>query len=218
MALSSAGTSGLTIKPAGPFERQNRMDGESALASQKNHEEDLFLVKAITSGDDDAFSRLFEKYRLAVHSLCYRFTRNAADAEDLTQEVFVKVYHKIRTFDARAKFFTWLYRVTINHCISFRRKRPPALDAIEPKEAADFTRQIELRIMIDRAMLALPRQQRMVFVLRHYQQLSFDEIGEAMGISTGAAKAHHHFAVHKLREFFSEARSQSWNVKRSKII
>lgn len=71
---------------------------------------------------------------------------------------------------------------------------------LEVKEEPDFVKQVELRRMIDQAMRQLPKQQRLVFVLRHYNQLSFNEIGDLLKISTGAAKAHHHFAVGRLRE------------------
>jgi len=170
--------------------------------SQENNGEDG-LVRRLKDGDEAAFNLLFNKYRNAVYSLCYRFTRNSADAQDLVQEIFVKIYKKIRTYDTRARFSTWLYRVTINHCISFKRKARPLPYSELAKSAPDFTKQVELKKSIDEAIVQLPKRQRMVFVLRHHQELSFDEIGGLLKITSGAAKAHHHFAITRMKELLS---------------
>ncbi|MCK4941896.1 sigma-70 family RNA polymerase sigma factor [candidate division WOR-3 bacterium] len=84
--------------------------------------EDAHLVKAFKKGDEEAFDRIFEIYRVPIYSICYRFTRNDADARDLTQEVFIKVYRNLKNFNERSKLFTWVYRITVNTCISFKRR------------------------------------------------------------------------------------------------
>ncbi len=178
------------------------MTGEAGLSNEQNNrqEDEISLVNRLRSGDEVAFNQLFDRYHLTVYNICYRFTRNCADAQDLTQEVFVKIYKKIKTYNFKAKFSTWLYRVTLNHCISFRRKEKTA-GPIEPTRGdSDFKERVELKRAIDQAMIKLPKQQRMVFILRHFNQFSFDEIAEILKISTGAVKAHHHFAVLKMKE------------------
>ncbi len=180
------------------------MAGEIALAHERNEEDDLLLVNRLKKGDEVAFNLLFNKYRTLVYSICFRFSRNTADAQDLTQEIFVKVYRKINSYDSRAKFSTWLYRVTVNHCISFKRKEKTLPYSECVKDDPDFTKQVEFKKSIDQAILQLPKQQRIVFVLRHFNQFSFDEIGRSLRISTGAAKAHHHFAVIKLKVSLSK--------------
>lgn len=171
--------------------------------AQENNGEDN-LVERLKHGDEPAFNVLFARYRGVVYSLCYRFTRNSADAQDLVQEVFVKIYQKIRTYDTRAKFSTWLYRVTVNHCLSFKRKTRPLPYSDLVRSSLDFTKRVELRKSIDEAIVQLPKRQRMVFVLRHNQELSFDEIAGLLQITSGAAKAHHHFAVSRMKELLSQ--------------
>ena len=167
-----------------------------------NGQKDAELVKAFKDGDEGAFDIIFEKYHVPVYSICYRFTRNEADARELTQDVFIKVYRNLRRFNERSKFFTWVYRITVNTCISFKRRNRslPPIPASEPRRDPVGQR-VRLKIAIDDALKRLPERQRMAFVLRHYQGYTFDEIGEIMGITTGAAKANHYQAVRKLRDY-----------------
>jgi len=167
-----------------------------------NGQEDADLVRAFKNGDEEAFDRIFEKYHVPIYSICYRFTRNDADARELTQDVFIKVHRNLRKFNERSKFFTWVYRITVNTCISFKRRNralPPFLEA-EPRRDPVGQR-VRLKVAIDDALRRLPDRQRMAFILRHYQGYTFDEIGDIMGITTGAAKANHYQAVRKLRNY-----------------
>ncbi len=180
--------------------RLNNVAGETAFISEIYEADDYTLITKVKEGNEIAFNQIFNKYRSAVYSICYRFVRNTADAEDLTQEIFMKVYRKANTYNRKAKFSTWLYRVTVNHCLSFKRRERNLPYTQLIKDEINFVGRIELKKSIDQALLQLPKQQRMVFILRHFRQLSFNEIGEIMKISTGAAKAHHHFAIMKLKE------------------
>ncbi len=162
--------------------------------------EDAHLVKAFKKGDEEAFDRIFEIYRVPIYSICYRFTRNDADARDLTQEVFIKVYRNLKNFNERSKLFTWVYRITVNTCISFKRRESRR----QPLPTVGMRRdpvgeKVRLKVAIDDALQSLPDRQRMAFILRHYEGYTFAEIGEIMGITTGAAKANHHHAIRKLR-------------------
>ena len=170
-----------------------------------NGQEDESLVLAFKKGDEKAFDRLYEKYHLPVYTICYRYTRNEADAIDLTQEVFIKVYRNLQKFRLQSKVFTWLYRIAINTCISFKRKERPfeRLPAAVPQTRSSRER-IGLKMAIDEALGKLPDRQRMTFILRHYDGYTFEEIGRMMGITTGAAKANHHHAVRKLRLFLKD--------------
>jgi RNA polymerase sigma-70 factor (ECF subfamily) len=166
-------------------------------------DEDQCLVERFKNGDEKAFDEIFDKYERALYSICYRFTRNDADAREITQDVFIKVYRNLRKFSGRSKFFTWVYRIAVNTCISARRKEHHAT-AIEQGPAPSLDRNIRMKIAIDSAMAKLPERQRLAFILRHYEGYKYDEIGQIMGISSGAVKAHHHQAVKKLRVFLKD--------------
>jgi RNA polymerase sigma-70 factor (ECF subfamily) len=170
-----------------------------------NGQEDETLVRSFKNGDDKAFDRIFEKYHISVYSICYRYTRNEADACDLTQEVFIRVYRNLHKFKMRSKLFTWLYRITVNACISFKRRERqiyPLPDTLCDRQHTG--ERVALKVAIDDALQKLPERQRMTFILHHYEGYTFKEVGEIMGISIGAAKANHYHAIRKLRHLLED--------------
>ena len=168
-------------------------------------EEDFALVRDFKNGDDKAFDRIFEKYQVPLYSICYRYTRNEADARELTQDVFFKVYNNLRKFEGKSKFFTWLYRIAVNSCISFKRKPQPQFQTTELEtRTISMDKRVRMKIAIDDALSKLPERQRMSFVLHHYQGYTFDEVAGIMGITSGAAKANNYHAIMKLREFLKD--------------
>ncbi|UCF69734.1 MAG: sigma-70 family RNA polymerase sigma factor [candidate division WOR-3 bacterium] len=166
-----------------------------------NDLEDQDLVRRFKHGEDDCFNRIYDKYKVPIYSICYRYTRNGADASELTQDVFIKIYRNLHRFNERAKLFTWIYRITVNACISFKRRErnvhqaPPVVSHGVP-----LGERIALKKAIDDALQRLPPRQRLTFILRHNLGYSFGEIGSIMGITAGAAKANHHQAVKKMRK------------------
>lgn len=173
-----------------------------------NGDEDADLVKNFKLGDEKAFDRLFEKYQKSLYSICYRFTRSEADSRELTQDIFIKVYRNLKKFNERSKFFTWLYRIAFNTCISFKRKKDNEIpqypmDLSSPLEKR-LDERIRIKMAIDDALAKVPKRQRMAFVLRYYEGYKFNEIGTIMGITTGAAKANYHQAIRKLRNLLKD--------------
>lgn len=171
-----------------------------------NGDDDARLILSFKQGDEKAFDQLFDKYRTPVYSICYRYARNDADAHELTQDVFIKAYRNIRRFDERSKFFTWLYRIAVNTCISFHRKqtRDAPAAAKDPVMDCGLDKKVRMKIAVDEALKKVPQRQRMTFILHHYDGRTFNEVGTIMRITTGAAKAHYHHAVKKLREYLKE--------------
>jgi len=170
-----------------------------------NGDEDILLVREFKNGNEKAFDRIFEKYRVSLYSICYRFTRNDADARELTQDVFKKIYHNLTKFNEKSKFFTWVYRIAVNTCLSFkRRQKVPELHYESVHNTGSMEQRVRMKIAIDNALSRLPERQRLCFILHHYDGYTFAEIGEIMGITTGAAKANHHHAVNKLRILLKE--------------
>lgn len=167
-------------------------------------DDDAIFIHEFKQGNEKAFDRLFAKYRMPVYSLCYRYTRNRADALEVTQDVFIKAYHHLKGFKERSKFFTWLYRIAVNTCVSFTRKQKRTERISDTTSSDSSLQQVRLKIAIDDAIKRLPKRQRLCFILHHYDGYTFDEVGQIMRITTGAAKAHHFQAIRKLRVFLKD--------------
>jgi RNA polymerase sigma-70 factor, ECF subfamily len=167
------------------------------------------------SGDNDAFRLLVEQHGRAIFRLAYRMTGNEEDAEDVVQETFLKAYRQIHRFDARSSFSTWLHRIAANCSLDLIRKRKtrehsrerardPDQDVLVSIPAATpgperelYSRQISG--CVNAALGELSSQERTAFVLRHFEGLSIEEIGLALGTGTNATKHSIFRAVQKLR-------------------
>ncbi|MEO0122580.1 MAG: sigma-70 family RNA polymerase sigma factor [candidate division WOR-3 bacterium] len=167
------------------------------------NDEDSSLVKRYKSGDETAFDALFEKYQQPIYSICYRFVRNEDDAKELTQEIFIKIYNNLKEFNEKCKFFTWVYRITVNTCISFKRKLHKTTE-LDGSISNPAERNLILKKAIEDAIARLPERQKTAFILRHFEGYTFEEIGEIMKISTGAAKANHFQAIKRLRSLLKD--------------
>jgi len=158
--------------------------------------------------DDEVFSRLVLDYRERIFLLILKYVRNRDDARDLTQDVFVRAYRSREGFRGESSPYTWLYRIAVNLALNFKsRGRDSSLVSIEesPEPVRDegISQSIlgrELAQRIDSAVTRLPARQRMVFVLRYYEDKPHAEIAGLLGITEGAVKANFHQALTKLRE------------------
>lgn len=148
-----------------------------------------------------------------VYRVAYQFAGNHHDADDIAQDVFIKVFQSLARFRHDAQFTSWLYRIAMNACIDFRRRQSPHLahrDQDDPSlalEAAaaddpgpeDRAAGAELGIAMQAAVDRLPPRQRLIFVMRHYEGLKLHEIAQALGLQDGTVKRQLHSAVHRLR-------------------
>lgn len=174
--------------------------------------EDAVDVERARGGDREAFRILVERHSRNVFRLAFRLTGNESDAEDVVQEAFLKAYRNLPTFESRANFSTWLYRIASNcayDVLRSRARRPEdpleAEDEPRPLHAADpgpdrLAHSAEVRQRAARAMARLTPAERTAFVLRHHEGLSIAEIGTALGLDTSAAKHSVFRAVKKMRE------------------
>ena len=185
----------------------------------RNEEERL--IKLAREGDVNAFRELVQRHMKKIYYLCYDLTRNHHDAEDLSQEVFIKVFHSIKKFRGSAKFSSWIHRIAVNTFIDKDRKYTPPLDSFEEEFSDDVKvakppvdhepnhnpeQKAETGLMqkhLDSALKELPNQQRSVFVLRHYQYLSLKEIAEMLKISEGSVKSSLFRAIRRLQDSLS---------------
>jgi len=185
-------------------------------------DEDLLKVKEFLGGDDRAFEFLFDKYREKVYRIAYRFLHDKEDALEVTQEVFLRAYQGLRGFKTDSKFFTWLYRITVNRAIDLARSRKPRRGlelsrADENNETladrlpdptgstpADFLLRKELAEKLFQAVEGLSPKHKAVFVLHAIEDLSYKEIAEVVGCSIGTVMSRLFYARKKLKGLLVE--------------
>lgn len=165
-------------------------------------EELIYLVK---SGEITPFDELVRRNEMRVHDLCYKMVRNYDDAKDLAQETFLKAYRKIKKFDGRSKFSTWLYRIAVNNCLNFLKKQKPTEELYDEivgskkDDPAQIYKGKKLRERIAGAVAKLPEVQRAVFTLRSLEDLSYQEVSDILKKPISTIKVNHHLAVKNLR-------------------
>ncbi len=153
-------------------------------------DEDFALVSRVKGGDKDAFCELVEKYKERIYFIAYRMTSNHADADDLSQEAFVKAYESIGSFRGKASFFTWLYRITmnitLNHLKKFGKNQPFELDenisiAGSPVSPDKIVQQRQLHEQITEAINSLPIKEKSVVELALLEGLQHKQIAQILG-------------------------------------
>ncbi len=160
---------------------------------------DIELMLRFQKGDERCFEELVHKHTRGVLNLVFRYLGDAARAEDVSQDIFVKVYKARMKYEPKAKFSTWLYRIAVNHCLNeirARKSQPslaaPISDIVEEPEGENPDARLsrmELQRAVKAAIDALPENQRMAVILSRYEDMSYDEIAEAMGMSLEAVKS-----------------------------
>jgi RNA polymerase sigma-70 factor (ECF subfamily) len=195
----------------------------SALPGTSEAPSDAEIMLRAKAGDQSAFDYLVQKYRRPMVSFMYRMSRNAAAAEDLAQEVFLRVYRSRGTYEASAKFTTWLYRIAtnlaVNHARDTRHERPEvqiSLDAPDEEtgstvEVPDGTMTAEQAMVrkermmaIRRKVEALPEQQKLAVIMHKYQQMDYKQIADVLKKSESATKSLLFRAYETLREQLKE--------------
>lgn len=173
------------------------------------------ILERARNGDISAFKELVERYRQTIYYFALDLVGNHHDAEDLSQEVFIKVYQSLHRFRGDAKLSSWLYRITVNTFIDRYRKKSrveypgngiPDQFLMQDPEKSGPERHTESRLMqhhIERALHRLTGKERSIFVLRHYNDLSLKEIANVLNISVGTVKSMLFRAIQKLQKQLS---------------
>jgi len=180
-----------------------------------DEETDLELVQKSAEGDEDAFERLVHRYEDTVYNTVYRYVGDAEEAEDLAQEVFLKIWRRAGTFAGHSKFSTWLYRVAVNQCLNHRRKKGITgplgqIEAEDPKAVSleeEMVRKREVEA-VRQAIDSLPGRQRLALILAKYEDRSYSEIAEIMGVSVSSVESLIHRARTTLRNNLSHLRQK----------
>jgi len=170
---------------------------------------EIQLIEQAREGSDTAFNALMEQHMDRVYAVALRIVRDPAEAEDVTQEVFVAVFRKLSAFRGDARFSTWLYRIAVNKALRHLKKRrrwSPGPDPTEMENAVDPAPSQEDRMVEEQKreklyelMDSLPDRQRTVLALRVEQSLPFKEIARILGRSIGGVKANYFHAVRKIQ-------------------
>lgn len=154
-----------------------------------------------------AFELIVAQYSEQLYWQIRRMVLSHDDANDLLQNTFIKAWTNIDYFRAEAKLSTWLYRIALNECLTFLNKQHASVTlSIDAPEAMDIAKLESdsyfsgdtAQLMLQKALLTLPEKQRMVFNLKYYQDMKYEEMSEIFGTSVGALKASYHHAVKKI--------------------
>jgi len=160
-----------------------------------------------------AFNLLVKKYQQRVYGHIRKMVIDHDDSHDLTQEVFIKVWKHLPAFREDSQLFTWIYRIATNECLNFLKKKRqrfflPIHDVEkelgEKIESSDFIDGDAIQIKLQKAILKLPEKQRLVFNMKYFEDMKYEEISEVLGTSVGALKASYHLAVKKIEEYINE--------------
>ncbi len=175
---------------------------------------DKLLVERCRNGDREAFTELVVRYQRPIYNAAFWVLRRAEDASDVTQIVFLRVAERLEDYDARYKFFSWIYRIAVNESLNLLRRngREEALDdevdlpgseRDDPERRADAA---ELSARLKSALLRLPTADRMVMTLRHFSECSYEEISQILDLDEKTVKSRLYEARQRLRVILKDYR------------
>jgi RNA polymerase sigma factor (sigma-70 family) len=188
---------------------------EGFFLEEKIMEEDQHWVSQILRGNKQAYGHLIHKYKDKVYAIVLRMVQQPQDAQDITQECFIKAYRYLHSYDSSRRFSSWLYRIAINHCLDVKSNKQKKEgqnvniedvhlpDPVTPehvylkRESAS-----ELRHLIDK----LPEMYRMILLLRYIHDLTYQEISDLLDIPLHTVQVRLHRAKQKLRDYFHSKR------------
>jgi len=177
---------------------------------------DQALINQFHNGDskEEAFTQLLKRHREPVFFQIKKMVLEHADADDIAQAVWIKVWNKLDGFKQESTFSTWLFRVAYNETLNFiaQKKRLKThttqneLDhSLEHPSGQDALKETAIQIKLERAIAELPEKQRFVFMLRYYEAYDYEKIASITGTTVGGAKANYHQAVKKMTSILEQA-------------
>lgn len=162
---------------------------------------------------EQAFAHLVKKYQEKVYWHIRKMVIDHEDADDLTQEVFMKIWQRLDTFRCDSQLYTWIYRIATNYCLSFLQKKRKKFflpigdiqhELSEKLENSPYISGDEVQLKLQKALLTLPDKQRLVFNMKYFEDMKYEEISKIVGTSVGALKASYHLAVKKIESFLKQ--------------
>ena len=170
---------------------------------------DYDLIKEFIDGSDSAFNALASRYQEKIYWHARRMTGNHLDADEIVQQVLLVMLNKLKTFKFQSSLYTWIFRITSTRSLNLIKKRKlqqlMTLDQVSKTGEAEndiFTKleEKEKFELMQKLLKRIPAKQREVFILRNFEELSYDEIAKITGKSVGALKANYHHALKKIKE------------------
>ncbi len=180
--------------------------------------EDSDIIESFINGNESAYNYLVLKYQRKIYWVIRKMVLDHDDADDITQEVFVKLYKSLKDFRGESSFYTYLYKIAVNYSLNYLKKqkkvteRTKDIDDESYKLSSDDALQDEgydeaiMKKVLTEAIKTLPEQQRAVFNLRFYDNLNYEEISKIMKKSVGGMKANYFHAVKKIEEIIRQKR------------
>lgn len=159
---------------------------------------------------EKAFKLIVSNYHQRIYWQIRRMVLIHEDADDVTQNVFIKIYQNLESFKSESKISTWIFRITYNETINFMNKRAKensisfedySLNVADSLDTDEYYSGDEINLKLQKAIAKLPEKQRVVFMLKYYDEMKYEQISDILGTSVGALKASYHHAVTKIKEF-----------------
>ncbi len=180
------------------------------IKSKTNKEDDILSQIRNPKTREQGYAKLIEKYSRRIYWQIRRMVYDHDESDDLTQEIFIKIFENIESFQSASKLSTWIYRITYNHVLNHIKQKQKRLSDTDidfeskvlaklPSDPLFESDKIELTLQ--KAILTLPPKQRAVFQMRYYDELSFAQISQITKTSEGALKASYHIATEKIEEY-----------------
>jgi len=175
-----------------------------------SNKKDIEIIKKFKQGDESAFDEIVKKYRERIYRLALSITHNHLDADDLSQEIFVKLYFSINKFDEKSTFYTWFYRVSVNHILKYLKKRDHFdknndFEYMKNKTIDFKTPEVEIEnkefaSLLERALDSLPPIQRIIVVLSKLEGYSHKEIASILGCAVPTVRWNLFVSLRKLKK------------------
>ncbi len=177
-------------------------------------DQDFVNIRAFVAGDEKAFNLLAQKYQKKIYWHARRMLGNHLDADEVTQEVLIVIYNQLKKFNFNSALYTWIYRITSTRCLNFIKKQKiKKFFFLDDEENIDLKYNEEILVnleakeklkKLDKVLAKLPTKQKEVFSLRHFEELSYEEIAKITGKSIGGLKANYFHALKKVMEMYGD--------------
>lgn len=177
-------------------------------------DQDIIIQFQSSIHKEQAFTQLVKKHQSKVYYQIKKMVTVHADADDISQAVWIKIWNKLDGFKMESEFSTWLFRIAYNETLNFiaKQKRQgtntTSTDLLDYENTASHTdapKSSEIQIKLDQGIKQLPEKQQFVFMLRYFEELNYEKIASITGTTVGGAKANYHQAIKKLEEFLKKS-------------
>ena len=178
-------------------------------------EEKEFIAQLLNpKTQNEAFKKLLSDYQRPLYNHIRNIVLNHDDADDVLQNTFIKVFRHLNNFKGESKLFSWMYRIATNEAITFlnlkAKRNGTTSEAMQTKlieniKADSFFDGDEIQIKLQKAIVLLPEKQQLVFKMRYFEEIKYEEMSQILGTSVGALKASYHHAVKKIENFMTNS-------------